>query len=160
MQLRGCTLKQRGCQEGCFLWVEKNSPHKFIHNMASTSILDFFFPPKLHNLNDNRVHARKMQKGLKIMLQKSNSMFLLKIMKRNISPNSAEHTLLMEMAVCNPGWFNSKKKQKFYKDLTSLGDNNFPWPAYSGSPKIEHENTDTQPLGSEPCPFIRCWAVV
>lgn len=82
---------------------EKTHPINFIHNMTSPSILEFFFSLKLCNLNDNSVHGGKTQKGLKIVLQKSNSMFLLKIMKRNISPTSAKHILLIEMAIYNPG---------------------------------------------------------
>lgn len=85
-------------------WKKKKSLYIFVHSMPLTSVLEIsFFSPQLCNLNDNSVHTRKTQGGWKTVLQKSNSIFLLKIMKRNISPNSAEHILLIETAAYNPG---------------------------------------------------------
>lgn len=49
--------------------------------MILTSILEISsFSPQLCNLNDNSVHTRGTQGEWKTVLQKSNSIFLLKIM--------------------------------------------------------------------------------
>ena len=132
---------------------KKKSLYIFVHSMTLTSVLEIrFFSPQLCNLNDNSVHTRKTQGGWKTMLQKSNSIFLLKIMKRNISPNSAEYILLIETATYNPGWFDIKREQTFYKDLTWQGVHRLPALHTLTGPRLKWKYSQST-LGSDPCPF-------
>lgn len=111
-----------------------------------------FFSPQLCNLNDNSVHMRGTQGEWKTVLQKSNSIFLLKIMKRNISPNSAEHILLIETAAYNPGWFDIKREQTFYKDPTWQGVHRLPALHTLAGPRLKMKIQSVKP-GERAVPF-------
>jgi len=134
-------------------WKKKKSLYIFVHSMPLTSVLEIsFFSPQLCNLNDNSVHTRKTQGGWKTVLQKSNSIFLLKIMKRNISPNSAEHILLIETAAYNPGWFDIKREQTFYKDPTWQGVHRLPALHTLTGPRLKMKIQSVNP-GERSVPF-------
>lgn len=158
----GKVAKQpRGWALKCGRWQEKllsgggkkKSLYIFVHSMPLTSVLEIsFFSPQLCNLNDNSVHTRKTQGGWKTVLQKSNSIFLLKIMKRNISPNSAEHILLIETAAYNPGWFDIKREQTFYKDPTWQGVHRLPALHTLTGPRLKMKIQSVNP-GERSVPF-------
>lgn len=153
-----CDRTQRTCSQkreasGELFSVGIKTYHiNFIHNTTSTSILEFFFSPQLCNLNDNRVHARKTQKGLKTVFQKSNSMFLLKIMKRDISPNSAKHILLIEMALGDSISRRNKNPTKIWHHQVMII-----WPGLHTltSPTLKMKTQAHSPWGSDPCPFAK-----
>lgn len=59
--------------------------------MTFTSIE--IFSPKLCNLYDNSIHAKRNAEGIETCAPEKAIQFLLKTMKRNASLNSAEHVL-------------------------------------------------------------------
>ena len=73
-------------------------------------------------------------------------------MKRNISPNSAEHILLIETAVYNPGWVDIKRQQTFYTDPTWQGAHCLPALHTPTGPRLKVKIQSVNP-GERSVPF-------